>query len=335
MSRDLAPHVLERRYRRFVVLFPRADRGGRAEELIATMLDVAPPSRRRPTPRDAADLLVVAGRAHYARARSRAGAQTWKDGVGFGGGIALSLEAIIGAALLLHVGLRGEMLIPGAAAPTRLLVSVASVCFICAFALLVAGFARTSAGVAAIGALMQCGWLFDYARYKDVNLVAWVVLLVAVGLWPAFLLFGSAPVVHYPPAWVATAAFGAFVAFMIAAPQPHEWWHQGYLRLGMALSIFVVGFSLAALATSSWAPRLAVAAAALAVTECVVTIAFLLAMLGYARSAGPSTRNLDLTVAGAAVAVIMPAALLLSVAVRSVRTSRRSPRLRVHGSHRP
>ncbi len=321
---DMTP--LERRYRRFLVLFPRADRAGRGEELVATLLDLAPPDRFRPSFGDAADLVAVAGRAHCSRARARAAAPTWKDGLGFGGGIALSLEAIIGAALLLHVGLRGQMLIPGAGVSTRWLVSGASVCFISAFALLVAGFARTSAAVAAIGAVAQCGWLLDYARYKDLNLAAWVVLLVAVGLWPAFLLFGSAPVVHHRSAWVVTAALGAFVAFLIAAPQPHEWWHQGYFRLGMGLSAFVVAFSITALATSSWAPRLAVAAAALAVIECVVTVAFLLAVLGYEQSGNPNGRALDLRLAGAGAAVVVPTVFLSAVAVRAVRNARRPTR---------
>ncbi|MEU7901244.1 hypothetical protein [Actinoplanes sp. NPDC049118] len=60
---------LERRYRRLVRVYPR---GPRREELLITLLDCAPPDRRRPTARETANVLRHGLRGRLGRPRSRA-----------------------------------------------------------------------------------------------------------------------------------------------------------------------------------------------------------------------------------------------------------------------
>ncbi len=50
--------ALERRYRRLLVAYPAGYRDRRADEIVGTILDAAPPGRRRPSLADAADLVA-------------------------------------------------------------------------------------------------------------------------------------------------------------------------------------------------------------------------------------------------------------------------------------
>jgi hypothetical protein len=49
--------LLERRYRRLMLAYPRDFRSRRGDELLGMLVDAAPPGRTRPTAADAADLL--------------------------------------------------------------------------------------------------------------------------------------------------------------------------------------------------------------------------------------------------------------------------------------
>jgi hypothetical protein len=62
---------LSRRYRRLLCCYPRAYRRTRGDELVATLLEAAPPGRTRPTAREAADLLRHGLRARLGRPASR------------------------------------------------------------------------------------------------------------------------------------------------------------------------------------------------------------------------------------------------------------------------
>ncbi|GAA4452205.1 hypothetical protein [Phytohabitans houttuyneae] len=56
---------LERRYRRLMRAYPAGYRREREEEIVATLLDAAPPGRSRPTAADAADILVAGVRTRF------------------------------------------------------------------------------------------------------------------------------------------------------------------------------------------------------------------------------------------------------------------------------
>jgi hypothetical protein len=62
---------LARRYRRLLVCYPRAYRRERGEELVATLLEAAPPTRVRPTARETANLIGHGLRARLGRPTSR------------------------------------------------------------------------------------------------------------------------------------------------------------------------------------------------------------------------------------------------------------------------
>ncbi|GAB3840386.1 hypothetical protein [Dactylosporangium cerinum] len=57
--------ALERAYRRLLLAYPRRFRRDRGTEILTTLLDAAPPGRRRPTTWDAVDLLVGGIRARF------------------------------------------------------------------------------------------------------------------------------------------------------------------------------------------------------------------------------------------------------------------------------
>jgi hypothetical protein len=67
----VTPDPLARRYRRLLLCYPRAWRRERGEELVATLLEAAPPGRTRPSAREAANLIGHGLRARLGRPRSR------------------------------------------------------------------------------------------------------------------------------------------------------------------------------------------------------------------------------------------------------------------------
>ncbi|MEV4414899.1 hypothetical protein [Catellatospora sp. NPDC049609] len=86
---------LERRYRRLLRSYPRSYRDARGDEIVATLLDLAPPGRTRPTAADAADL-VEGG------LRTRLGVATvdgLADGLHRAGPVALALTGGLSAFL--------------------------------------------------------------------------------------------------------------------------------------------------------------------------------------------------------------------------------------------
>ncbi|WP_162907276.1 hypothetical protein [Allorhizocola rhizosphaerae] len=62
---------LERRYRRLLLCYPRAYRRARADEIVGTLLELAPTGRTRPTLREAVDLVCQGMRARLGRPASR------------------------------------------------------------------------------------------------------------------------------------------------------------------------------------------------------------------------------------------------------------------------
>ncbi|MBM0256991.1 hypothetical protein [Micromonospora sp. 4G55] len=62
---------LARRYRRLLCCYPRAYRRERGEELVALLLDTAPPGRTRPRLREAVDLIGNGMRCRLGRPASR------------------------------------------------------------------------------------------------------------------------------------------------------------------------------------------------------------------------------------------------------------------------
>jgi hypothetical protein len=68
---DTADDWLARRYRRLLRAYPRDYRRGRGEEILDTLLSAAPPRRRRPTTREAVNLLRYGLRCHLGRPGSR------------------------------------------------------------------------------------------------------------------------------------------------------------------------------------------------------------------------------------------------------------------------
>jgi hypothetical protein len=71
MTDPTDPAALARRYRRLLFAYPREYRRGRTEEIVDTMLDAAPPGRRRPTFREAVNLLRHGLRCRLGRPISR------------------------------------------------------------------------------------------------------------------------------------------------------------------------------------------------------------------------------------------------------------------------
>ena len=99
---------LEARYRRLFAAYPKAHRAEREEEMITTLLDVAPAGQRRPTLREASSI-VLNGVA--CRARS---ATEWHLGLGLAGLAARALATALAVAAL-AIGL-----LPPVGNPTRL-----------------------------------------------------------------------------------------------------------------------------------------------------------------------------------------------------------------------
>lgn len=62
---------LERRYRRLLLCYPRTYRRARADEIVSTLLELAPPGRTRPTWREAVNLLRHGLRVRLGRPASR------------------------------------------------------------------------------------------------------------------------------------------------------------------------------------------------------------------------------------------------------------------------
>lgn len=113
MSAELPPgqpehSALERRYRRLLALYPASWRARHDEEVLAVLLECAPPGRARPGWRDAADLI---GHALAERAR-RAGRSPTRDDTRSG----FALAGIVALAVLAAVSvLQLIALVPNAA----------------------------------------------------------------------------------------------------------------------------------------------------------------------------------------------------------------------------
>ncbi|GHJ44726.1 hypothetical protein Cs7R123_20680 [Catellatospora sp. TT07R-123] len=202
MSGGAAADPLERRYRTLLRAYPRWWREERGAELLATLLDAAPPGRRRPTAADAADLLRNG-------ARCRLGLSTddgLDEGLGTAAPVALALAAGVSAFLWWRI--EGSPATPGRPAT---LGPLAYAAWLVATAVVVLAPAR--AGRAAIGGA-----------------------LAVTALLP--LLAPLTPL-HRPPLWVLAAllCFGALalpVAGRVDRPG------SGELRAGIAAGAVAV-----------------------------------------------------------------------------------------------
>jgi hypothetical protein len=94
-------NVLERRYRRLLWAYPAPYRASHGQEILSTLLDLAPPHQRRPTVAEAADVLLHAMRC---RVGSRA-SSALEAGTAAAAPSALALAAGISAFLWWHVEL--------------------------------------------------------------------------------------------------------------------------------------------------------------------------------------------------------------------------------------
>jgi len=99
---------LESRYRRLFAAYPRTHRAEREDEMVATLLDVAAPGRRRPALREAGSIVL-----HGVACRARS-ATEWQLGLGLAGLVARALATALAVAAL------GIGLLPPVGNPIRL-----------------------------------------------------------------------------------------------------------------------------------------------------------------------------------------------------------------------
>jgi hypothetical protein len=85
--------VLERRYRRLLLAYPRAYRRELGDELLGTLMELSRPGQRWPAPRQAAALLLAGTRMRTGADRLASPAHAWRD----------SARALLVLMLTLHV----------------------------------------------------------------------------------------------------------------------------------------------------------------------------------------------------------------------------------------
>lgn len=102
--------ALERAYRRLLLAYPRRFRRDRGDEILTTLLDAAPPDRRRPTAWETADLLAGGLRARLLPPPGASGAVT--------AAIVALLVGIGGAAAVGWIGWQASTTMPTAEAGT-------------------------------------------------------------------------------------------------------------------------------------------------------------------------------------------------------------------------
>lgn len=90
--------ALERHYRRLLACYPAAHRAEHEEEMLDVLLSAARPGQTRPSPADAADLLLGAARIHLRRAAGDATGTPWPG--------ALAIAGFVAMLMLLAEGLR-------------------------------------------------------------------------------------------------------------------------------------------------------------------------------------------------------------------------------------
>lgn len=107
---------LRRRYRRLLLCYPRAYRRARGDELLATLLEAAPPGRTRPTPREAVDLIRHGLRARLGRPASRS-VVAWAV-------LATVISGLFGAAFGTRAGWQTARPLPSAAQTRAMLAEI-------------------------------------------------------------------------------------------------------------------------------------------------------------------------------------------------------------------
>ncbi|WP_155371126.1 hypothetical protein [Catellatospora vulcania] len=229
--------TLERRYRRLLRWYPKSYRDSRGDEIVSTLLDLAPPGRRRPTPAEAADLIEGGLRCRLGVAR----VDGLDDGLAHAAPVALALLGGAGAFLWWRV----EPLGP----PTLGPVAYAAWLLACAVALL--GPTRRlrpalAAALAVTLALPAVAPLTTYARPP-----LWVLMTLTV--FGLIALTGTAPA-HRDLERRTTPALGA-VAVACGAdlvsrawPDPLTGYYQpAFAQLGMVVAAAVGALAVLAL----------------------------------------------------------------------------------------
>ncbi len=105
--------TLARRYRRLLFCYPR---GHRRDELVATLIEAAPPGRTRPTAREAANLIRHGSRARLGRPASRT-VTTWAV-------LATIISGVFAAAFATHAGWETAEPLPRAAQTRAMLAEI-------------------------------------------------------------------------------------------------------------------------------------------------------------------------------------------------------------------
>jgi hypothetical protein len=106
------PRTLADRYRRLLLGYPRGYRRARGDEIVATLLDLAPPDRTRPTAREAVNLVRHGLRSRLGRPNSRSVA-VW-------GALTAVVCALFAAAFATRLGWQTARPLPTAAEATQL-----------------------------------------------------------------------------------------------------------------------------------------------------------------------------------------------------------------------
>jgi hypothetical protein len=186
--------TLETRLRRWLRLYP-ADR---REEMLGVLLDTTASGRERPSPRDAADLVIGAVRVRLRREARSLGGPVWRDAFAV-----LGLAATVALVAALAASLRDTALLTLVPATPALIWPMGAPWPLVA-ALDLLGLRRASIGLAWAAALSQVPWIAAteggnaVASHRLPDTVIWFTLAIisaaalsiSPGLRRAFVLLG-------------------------------------------------------------------------------------------------------------------------------------------------
>jgi hypothetical protein len=210
---------LERRYRRLLLAYPKAYRAERGDEIVGTLLDAAPPDRRRPAVRQAAALI-------FGGLRVRLGTQhgprqpIWRDVLHFVAVMTLAVNTAQWAASLTGGTLQPNT-IAGTAATAGALVLVALHRYRLALLLAVIGGLMWEYLITHFTLFSTLPWLaallavltvLAWPRPRDRHTTPAVSTVVAVAVVTPQLLWTALPVAAFHgPGWLAWVLFAPAV----------------------------------------------------------------------------------------------------------------------------
>lgn len=183
--------VLQRRYQRLLLAYPRAYRLGRGDELLGTLMELSREGQRWPAPRQARALLLGGVRVRVGVDRLHSPTEAWLDGARAALVLMLFLQIIT---QVWQVGLaRGDME-PGDSVSWQLIGRSAAPALVAGVAMLLLLFARDRLGIAVAVLTPLASFLPALGHTWDNNDV------VEVAFWWLPVAALAVPLLRRPPA---------------------------------------------------------------------------------------------------------------------------------------